>query len=129
MWRRRTAPKDESERDIEDVAKARERTMNRAVKLLAAKPRSIGELRERLLEKAWTNSEIVNSVIEKLEELVTVISRRGIDFAEFLAKRDHHGRLPLYRIIVEGEEKFFHSAQDRDEFLRAFDTLRTGVTS
>ena len=42
--------------------------MNRAVKLLAAKPRSIGELRERLLEKSWTNSEIVNSVIEKLEE-------------------------------------------------------------
>jgi regulatory protein len=68
MWRRRTAPKDESERDIKDVAKARERTMNRAVKLLAAKPRSIGELRERLLEKAWTNSDIVNSVIEKLEE-------------------------------------------------------------
>jgi len=68
MWRRRTTPTDESERDIKDVAKARERTMNRAVKLLAAKPRSIGELRERLLEKSWTNSEIVNSVIEKLEE-------------------------------------------------------------
>jgi regulatory protein len=42
--------------------------MNRAVKLLAAKPRSIGELRERLLEKAWTNDEIVNRVIAKLEE-------------------------------------------------------------
>lgn len=44
------------------------RTMNRAVKLLAAKPRSIGELRERLLEKNWTNAAIVDSVIEKLEE-------------------------------------------------------------
>ena len=42
--------------------------MNRAVKLLAAKPRSIGELRERLLEKNWTNAEIVSGVIEKLEE-------------------------------------------------------------
>jgi DNA gyrase subunit B len=60
----------------------------------------------------------VVELLEKLEELVTVIERRGIDFAEFLAKRDHHGRLPLYRIIVEGEEKFFHSAQDRDAFLR-----------
>lgn len=42
--------------------------MNRAVKLLAAKPRSIGELRERLLEKNWTNEEIVDLVIEKLKE-------------------------------------------------------------
>ena len=42
--------------------------MNRAVKLLAAKPRSIGELRERLLEKLWTDETIVDAVIEKLKE-------------------------------------------------------------
>lgn len=42
--------------------------MNRAVKLLAAKPRSVGELRERLLEKLWTDREIVDAVIEKLKE-------------------------------------------------------------
>ncbi len=42
--------------------------MNRAVKLLAAKPRSVEELRERLLEKIWTNAEIVERVIEKLKE-------------------------------------------------------------
>ena len=42
--------------------------MNRAVKLLAAKPRSVGELRERLLEKPWTNEAIVDGVIEKLKE-------------------------------------------------------------
>ena len=42
--------------------------MNRAVRLLAAKPRSVGELRDRLLEKSWTNSEIVGEVLEKLEE-------------------------------------------------------------
>ncbi len=68
MWRRRTKPDEQEPRIIKDVEKARERTMNRAVKLLAAKPRSIGELRERLLEKAWTNDEIVNRVIAKLEE-------------------------------------------------------------
>lgn len=42
--------------------------MNRAVKLLAAKPRSVLELRERLLEKLWTNEEIVDGVLEKLKE-------------------------------------------------------------
>jgi regulatory protein len=68
MWRRRGEVKPDAERIIADVEKARERTMNRAVKLLAAKPRSIGELRERLLEKNWTNAEIVGRVIAKLEE-------------------------------------------------------------
>lgn len=58
----------DKERIIKDIEKARERTMNRAVKLLAAKPRSIGELRERLLEKMWTNEEIVDRVIDKLKE-------------------------------------------------------------
>jgi Uncharacterized protein conserved in bacteria len=68
MWRKRKRPTEESERVISDPAKARERTMNRAVRLLAAKPRSIGELRERLMEKSWTNREIVDAVIEKLSE-------------------------------------------------------------
>jgi DNA gyrase subunit B len=65
----------------------------------------------------------VVELLEKLEELVTVIERRGIDFGEFLARRDRHGRLPLYRVIVEGEEKFFHSADERDEFLRESNLL------
>jgi regulatory protein len=68
MWRKQREVKPDEERVIADVEKARERTMNRAVKLLAAKPRSIGEIRERLLEKNWTNAEIVDRVIAKLEE-------------------------------------------------------------
>ncbi|CAN5502970.1 MAG: regulatory protein RecX [Pyrinomonadaceae bacterium] len=68
MWRKRSDFDQVRERIINDADKSRERTMNRAVKLLSAKPRSIGELRERLLEKVWTNEEIVNSVIEKLKE-------------------------------------------------------------
>ena len=55
------------ERVIKDPEKSRERTMNRAVRLLAAKPRSIRELRERLLEKPWTNDEIVDAALEKLK--------------------------------------------------------------
>ena len=63
---RNVVPPDE--RVIKDVEKSRERTMNRAVKLLTAKPRSIEELRERLLEKNWTDTKIVDGVIEKLKE-------------------------------------------------------------
>lgn len=68
MWGKRKKPIDDLERVIKDPEKARERTMNRAVKLLAAKPRSIEELRERLLEKSWTDQETVDRVIEKLKE-------------------------------------------------------------
>lgn len=68
MWRKRLDIKDEKERIIKDYVKAKERTMNRAVKLLAAKPRSVKELRERLLEKEWTNGVIVDEVLKKLEE-------------------------------------------------------------
>ena len=68
MWRKRTVIREDHERVVKDVDRSRERTMNRAVKLLAAKPRSVRELRERLLEKLWTDEAIVDAVIEKLKD-------------------------------------------------------------
>jgi regulatory protein len=66
MWRNGHRPIEESERTVTDPERSRKRTMDRAVRLLAAKPRSVGELRRRLLEKRWTNEDIVAGVIEKL---------------------------------------------------------------
>lgn len=65
--RRRSRQIEDEERVVNDPKRSRERTMNRAVKLLAAKPRSVAELRERLLEKRWTDAAIVDAVIEKLK--------------------------------------------------------------
>jgi DNA gyrase subunit B len=59
----------------------------------------------------------VVELLNKLQELVTVTERRGIDFAEFLARRDPRGKLPQYRVIAEGEEHFFHTPESRDKFL------------
>lgn len=67
MWRKRIELKEDQERIIENVEKARQRTLDRAVNLLTYKPRSIKELRERLLEKDWTNEQIVDETIEKLK--------------------------------------------------------------
>ena len=69
-WRggRQISEEEEKPREIKDVEKARRRTFDRAVRLLTFKWRSVAELRERLLEKNWTNEEIVASVIAKLEE-------------------------------------------------------------
>jgi regulatory protein len=65
---RRRPQFDDSERVVRDPVAARKRTMDRAVRLLATKPRSVGELRRRLLEKRWTDAEIVDAVLAKLEE-------------------------------------------------------------
>jgi DNA gyrase subunit B len=60
----------------------------------------------------------VVELLNRLEELVTVIQRRGIDFADFLSRRDTAGRLPLYRVVVEGAEQYFFSSEERDAWLR-----------
>jgi len=62
-------------------------------------------------------------LLAKLEELIKVVQRRGIDFADFLGRRDSLGRLPLYRVVMDGEEFFFTSATERDEFLRELKLL------
>ena len=61
-------PIKDEERVIKDPERSRRKTFDRAVNLLTYKPRSEEELRRRLLEKKWTNSEIVNDVIAKLKD-------------------------------------------------------------
>jgi DNA gyrase subunit B len=60
-------------------------------------------------------------LLGKLEELVKVVQRRGIDFAEFLGRRDANGHLPLYRVVAGGTESFFTTVAQRDEFLQKSD--------
>ena len=68
MWRNRRRETQPEKRVIKDEDKAYSKTLKRAVNILAAKPRAVEELRQRLLEKAWTNEEIVARVIAKLLE-------------------------------------------------------------
>ncbi len=46
-----------------------ERTFERALRLLSFKPRSVAEMRARLLEKDWADEAVVDQVIARLEEL------------------------------------------------------------
>jgi regulatory protein len=94
------AEKEERERRPLDAEKARERTMQRAVKLLAAKPRSVGELRERLLEKQWTNEEIVDSVLARLREYGYLNDERfAFSYASFQVRQKPVGRGRLQRAL------------------------------
>lgn len=76
-----------------DAEKARTRTVQRAVKLLAAKPRSIGELRARLLEKSWTDEEAADYAIKKLEEYGYLNDQQFAEqFASYRVKQKPIGR-------------------------------------
>lgn len=106
MHRRRFKSKDRSLNDdvaekaprLVDPEKARERTFQRAVKLLAAKPRSVEELRERLLEKQWTNEAVVESVLVKLGEYGYLNDERfAFGYASYRVRQKPMGRQRLQR--------------------------------
>jgi regulatory protein len=81
-----------------DPEKARERTLQRAVKLLAAKPRSVEELRERLLEKEWTDETAVAYALAKLKEYGYLDDDRfAFSFASYRVKQKPVGRRRLER--------------------------------
>lgn len=76
--------------------------MNRAVKLLAAKPRSVGELRERLLEKLWTDEPIVDAVIEKLKEYSYLNDEKfAADLAYSKLRQKPQGKRRLLRSLSQ----------------------------
>jgi regulatory protein len=69
--RRKPVRRDESGEEPERVVhpeRARAKTFARAANLLAAKPRSVAELRSRLLEKPWTDEATVDLVVDRLLE-------------------------------------------------------------
>jgi regulatory protein len=81
-----------------DAEKARERTLQRAVKLLAAKPRSVEELRERLLEKGWADEATVDYALEKLKGYGYLDDDRfAFGFASYRVKQKPVGRQRLAR--------------------------------
>jgi regulatory protein len=81
-----------------DAEKARARTLQRAVKLLAAKPRSVEELRERLLEKEWTDEAAADYALAKLKEYGYLDDERfAFGLASYRVKQKPVGRQRLAR--------------------------------
>ena len=72
--------------------------MQRAVKLLAAKPRSVAELRERLLEKEWADEEAADYALMKLKEYGYLDDDRfAFGFASYRVRQKPVGRQRLAR--------------------------------
>ena len=73
-------------------------TFNRAVKLLTVKPRSVAELRERLLQGKNTTAAIVETVIARLEEYGYLNDERfAFSYASLKVKQRPVGRRRLQR--------------------------------
>jgi len=80
------------------VAELLRKTFERAVKLLAAKPRSVAELRERLLRGKNTNEEVVETVIARLREYGYLDDERfAFSYASYKVRQKPVGRRRLER--------------------------------
>jgi regulatory protein len=80
------------------VTDLRRKTFERAIKLLAAKPRSVAELRERLLRAKNTDEAIVETVISRLSEYGYLNDERfAFSYASHKVKQKPIGRRRLER--------------------------------
>jgi len=83
---------------VKSVAELLRQTFERAVKLLAAKPRSVAELRERLLRRKGTTEAVVETVISRLREYGYLDDERfAFSYASFKVKQRPLGRRRLER--------------------------------
>ncbi|HEY5445390.1 MAG TPA: RecX family transcriptional regulator, partial [Pyrinomonadaceae bacterium] len=96
MRTRKTESTDER-RDLTPEEKRR-RTFERAVKLIAAKSRSVAELRERLLQSRQSNKSDVEAVISRLKEYGYLDDERfAFSYATLKVKQRPIGRRRLER--------------------------------
>ena len=76
----------------------RRKTFERAIKLLAAKPRSVAELRERLLRGKNSDEATVETVIARLREYGYLNDERfAFSYAQYKVKQKPVGRRRLER--------------------------------
>jgi regulatory protein len=80
------------------VTDLRRKTFERAIKLLAARPRSVAELRERLLRAKNTDEATVETVISRLREYGYLNDERfAFSYASYKVKQRPVGRRRLER--------------------------------
>ena len=83
---------------MKSVDELRRKTFERAIRLLAAKSRSVAELRERLLQKKGVDEALVETVIARLREYGYLDDERfAFSYASLKVKQRPVGRRRLER--------------------------------
>jgi regulatory protein len=91
-------PKKSLEVEQLSAEEARRRVFARATKLLASRPHSVSELRERLLERRWASKEIVDEAINRLKEYGYLDDERfAVAYASLRVRQKALGRNRLAR--------------------------------
>src|SRR5713226_4943049 len=86
---------------VSSPEETRRRIFQRAVKLLAAKARSIAELRERLLEGRGADDEVVETVISRLRQYGYLDDEHfAVSYASLRVKQRPVGRRRLERDLT-----------------------------
>ena len=108
-------PIKDEDRIIKDPERSKSKTFDRAVNLLTFKARSTVELRTRLLEKTWTNEEIVDEVIEKLKSYNYLNDEEfAVNFAESKLRQKAIGKRRL-------EQDLYRKKLDKETIKNAVD--------
>lgn len=99
--RKRASRRDEGSTTSLSPADNRRHVFQRAVKLLAAKPRSIAELRERLLEGRGATKALVEEVVGRLLEYGYLDDERyALSYASLRVRQKPLGRKRLERDLM-----------------------------
>jgi regulatory protein len=99
MKRGRSKEKEQRKRLTPEQIRAR--AFQRAVKLLAARPRSIAELRERLLQGRFADRNVVEEVIARLREYGYLDDERfAVSYASSKVRQTPTGRRRLQRDLA-----------------------------
>ncbi len=99
--RRRKPETESTDRKPLTQEERRRRTFQRAIKLLAAKSRSVSELRELLLQGRETNKTIAEEVIERLQEYGYLDDERfAFGYASLKVRQRPIGRQRLKRDLA-----------------------------
>jgi len=94
----RKKPENDDQRRNLTPEERRRRTFDRAIKLIAAKSRSVAELRERLLENRRANKIDVDAAIERLKEYGYLDDERfAFSYASLKVRQRPIGRRRLER--------------------------------
>ena len=94
----RTMRRGTKAKKLSDVRDPQKATFERAIRLLTVKPRSIAELRERLLQSGQTDERIVETVIARLREYGYLDDERfAFSYASLKVKQKPMGRRRLER--------------------------------
>jgi len=63
-------------------------------------------------------------LLDELERNIRVLTKRGIDFELFLQSRYTGGRLPAFRVVVDGDEELF---SDGTKYKKRLDKLKARI--